>query len=58
MENLDVLVLRTLRDWRAAAPGFVGNRCANLGVVATTGWLHHGIARGWCSGRFGVRRLH
>jgi xanthine dehydrogenase accessory factor len=46
MENLDVMVLRTLRDWRQAGKQrAAGHGGAHLGVVASARRLHHGAVR-------------
>ena len=59
MENLDVMVLRTLRDWRARGQTrAAGHGGAHLGLVAAAGRLDHGPVRGRRGGRLGLGRLH
>jgi xanthine/CO dehydrogenase XdhC/CoxF family maturation factor len=55
MENLDVAVLRALRDWLGRTPGTARHGGEDLGFVAAARRLDHGAARRRHGGRLGVR---
>ena len=59
MENLDVMVLRTLLAWRQAGQrALLATVVRTWGVVASARRLHHGPVRNGGGGGLRIRRLY